>query len=197
MASAAGVAGPRWCAAAATAQYPRDSRFATGREPRVPDSSFDIVSKIDRQEVDNALNQAGREISTRFDFRGVGASIAWSGEHGVEIRANSEERAKAVLDVFRDKLVRRQVSLKIVDAADPRPSGKEYRIGVQLREGISPENAKKIGKVIRDEGPKGVRAQVQGEELRVSGKKKDDLQAVIALVKGMDLDLAVQFVNFR
>src|ERR1700743_3092436 len=94
------------------------------------ESSFDIVSKIDRQEADNALNQAAKEISNRFDFRGVGASISWSGEHGVEIRANSEERAKAVLDVFKDKLVRRQVSLKIVDAGDPKPSGKEYRIGL-------------------------------------------------------------------
>jgi uncharacterized protein YajQ (UPF0234 family) len=115
----------------------------------------------------------------------------------VEIRANSEERAKAVLDVFKDKLVRRQVSLKIVDAADPKPSGREYRIGIQLKEGISQEDAKKIGKIIRDEGPKGIKAQVQGEELRVSSKKKDDLQAVISLVKGKELDLALQFVNFR
>jgi uncharacterized protein YajQ (UPF0234 family) len=161
------------------------------------DSSFDIVSKIDHQEVDNALNQTAKEISTRFDFRGVGASIAWSGDHGVEIRANSEERANAVLDVFKDKLVRRQVSLKILDPGEPKASGKEYRIGVRLKEGISQEDSKKIGKIIRDEGPKGVRAQVQGEELRVSSKKKDDLQAVISLVKGKDLDLALQFVNFR
>ncbi len=161
------------------------------------DSSFDIVSKIDHQEVDNAVNQTAKEIATRFDFRGVGASIAWSGDHGVEIRANSEGRVNAVLDVFKDKLVRRQVSLKVLDAAEPRVSGKEYRISVRLKEGISQEEAKKIGKIIRDEGPKGVRAQVQGEELRVSSKKKDDLQAVISLVKGKDLDLALQFVNFR
>ena len=161
------------------------------------DSSFDIVSKIDRQEVDNALNQTAKEISTRFDFRGVGASIAWSGDHGVEIRANSEERAKAVLDVFKDKLVRRQVSLKIIDAAEPKPSGKEYRIGITLKEGISQDDAKKIGKIIRDEGPKGVRAQVQGEELRVSSKSRDDLQSVISLLKGKDFDFAVQFVNYR
>ncbi len=161
------------------------------------DSSFDIVSKIDHQEVDNALNQTAKEIATRFDFRGVGASITWSGDHGVEIRANSEGRVNAVLDVFKDKLVRRQVSLKVLDAAEPRVSGKEYRISVHLKEGISQEDAKKIGKIIRDEGPKGVRAQVQGEELRVSSKKKDDLQAVISLVKGKDLDMALQFVNFR
>src|ERR1700757_5472242 len=92
------------------------------------ESSFDIVSKIDRQEADNALNQAAKEISNRFDFRGVGASIAWSGEHGVEIRANSEERAKAVLDVFKEKIVKRGVSLKALDPGDPKPSGKEYRL---------------------------------------------------------------------
>jgi cyclic-di-GMP-binding protein len=163
----------------------------------VADSSFDIVSKIDRQEVDNALNQAAKEIGTRFDFRGVGASIAWSGDHAVEIRANSEERAKAVLDVFKDKLVRRGVSLKTLDSGDPKLSGKEYRLAISLKEGISQEDSKKISKLIRDEGPKGVRAQVQGEELRVSSKKKDDLQAVISLVKGQELDLALQFVNFR
>src|ERR1700680_1217857 len=162
----------------------------------VADSSFDIVSKIDRQEVDNALNQAAKEIGTRFDFRGVGASIAWSGDQAVEIRANSEERAKAVLDVFKDKLVRRGVSLKTLDPGDPKLSGKEYRLAISLKEGISQEDSKKISKLIRDEGPKGVRAQVQGEELRVSSKK-DDLQAVISLVKGKELDLALQFVNFR
>ncbi len=161
------------------------------------ESSFDIVSKLDRQEVDNALNQAAREIGTRFDFRGVGASIAWSGDRAVDIRANSEERAKAVLDVFKDKLVRRGVSLKALDPSDPRPSGKEYRMAVGLKEGISADNAKKITKIIRDEGPKGVRAQVQGDEVRVSSKKKDDLQAVIALLKGRDFDFALQFVNYR
>jgi uncharacterized protein YajQ (UPF0234 family) len=163
----------------------------------VADSSFDIVSKIDRQEVDNALNQAAKEIGTRFDFRGVGASIDWSGDHAVEIRANSEERAMAVLDVFKEKLVKRQVSLKTLDPGEPKLSGKEYRLAVGLKEGISQEDTKRIGKIIRDEGPKGIRAQVQGEELRVSSKKKDDLQAVISLVKGKELDLALQFVNFR
>ena len=161
------------------------------------ESSFDIVSRIDRQEVDNALNQAAKEIGTRFDFRGVGASIAWSGDHAIDIRANSEERAKAVLDVFKEKLVKRGVSLKALDPGDPKPSGKEYRLGVGLKEGISSDDARKISKLIRDEGPKGVRAQVQGEELRVSSKKKDDLQAVISLVKGEDFGLALQFVNYR
>ena len=155
------------------------------------------MSKLNRQEVDNALNQAAKEIGTRFDFRGVGASIAWSGDHAVDIRANSEERAKAVLDVFKDKLVKRGVSLKTLDPSDPKPSGREYRMAVALKEGITQDNARKLSKIIRDEAPKGVRAQVQGEELRVSAKKKDELQAVIALVKGADFGLALQFVNYR
>jgi uncharacterized protein YajQ (UPF0234 family) len=161
------------------------------------ESSFDIVSKLDRQEVDNALNQAAKEIGTRFDFRGVGASITWSGEHAVDIRANSEERALAVLDVFKDKLVKRGVSLKTLDADDPKPSGREYKMAVSLKEGITQDNAKKIAKIIRDEGLKGVKAQVQGEEVRVSAKKKDDLQAIISLLKGQEFDFAVQFVNYR
>jgi cyclic-di-GMP-binding protein len=161
------------------------------------ESSFDIVSKINHQEVDNALNQAAKEIGTRFDFRGVGASISWSGDHAVDIRANSEERAKAVLDVFKEKLVKRSVSLKILDAEDPKPSGKEYRLHVGLKEGITQDDAKKISKIIRDEGPKGVRAQVQGDELRVFSKKKDELQLVQGLLKGKEFDFAVQFVNYR
>jgi uncharacterized protein YajQ (UPF0234 family) len=177
-------------------RFARAGRQAN-REAAMPESSFDIVSKINHQEVDNALNQAAREIGTRFDFRGTGASIAWSGNHGVEIRANSEERARAVLDVFKDKLVKRGVSLKVLDAGEPKPSGKEYRMAVGLKEGISQENAKKISKIIRDEGPNGVRAQVQGDELRVSSKKKDDLQAVISLLKGKDFDFALQFTNYR
>ncbi|HMH90906.1 MAG TPA: YajQ family cyclic di-GMP-binding protein [Streptosporangiaceae bacterium] len=161
------------------------------------ESSFDIVSKIDHQEVDNALNQTVKEIGTRFDFRGVGASIAWSGDQGVEIKANSEERASAVLDVFKDKLVRRQVSLKVLDAGEPKISGKEYRLSVSLKERIAQDDAKKIAKLIRDEGPKGIGAQVQGDELRVSAKKKDDLQDTIALLKGHEFDFALQFVNYR
>jgi cyclic-di-GMP-binding protein len=161
------------------------------------ESSFDIVSKINRQEVDNALNQAGKEIGTRFDFRGVGASIAWSGDHAVEIKANSEERAKAVLEVFKEKLVKRSVSLKVLDPGEPKPSGKEYRLAVTLKEGISQDDSRKIAKIIRDEGPKGIRAQVQGDELRVSSKKKDELQQVISLLKDKELDLALQFVNYR
>ena len=161
------------------------------------ESSFDIVSKVNHQEVDNALNQAAKEVSTRFDFRGVGASIAWSGKNAVEIRANSEERANAVLDLFKEKLVRRGVSLKALDAGEPKASGKEYRLLAGLKEGISQDDARKISKIIRDEGPKGVRAQVTGDELRVSSKKKDELQDVQALLRGKELDIALQFVNYR
>jgi uncharacterized protein YajQ (UPF0234 family) len=161
------------------------------------ESSFDIVSKIDHQEVDNAINQASREIATRFDFKGVGASVAWSGDQAIAVAANSEERAKAVLDVLKDKLVKRGVSLKILDAGDPKLSGKEYKLSISLKEGITQENAKKIAKIIRDEGPSGVKPQVQGDELRVSSKKKDDLQNVITLLKGKDFDFALQFTNYR
>ncbi len=161
------------------------------------DPSFDVVSKVDRQEVDNAVNQAAKEVGQRYDFRDVGASIAWSGQESVAITANSEERANAVLDVFREKLVKRQVSLKSIDAGEPRQSGKEFRLAVEVRNGIADDKAKDIAKIVRAEGPKGVQAQIQGDQLRVSGKKRDDLQAVIALLKGKDLDVALQFVNYR
>ncbi|WP_106817287.1 YajQ family cyclic di-GMP-binding protein [Janibacter massiliensis] len=162
------------------------------------DSSFDIVSKVDRQEVDNALNQAAKEVAQRYDFKGVGASIAWSGDN-VVIKANTAERVLAVLDVFESKLVRRGVSLKNIDFGEkePQASGKEYVLSGPTKEGIDQENAKKISKIIRDEGPKGIKAQIQGDELRVTGKSRDDLQAVIALLKGKDLPVALQFTNYR
>ena len=161
------------------------------------DSSFDIVSKVDRQEVDNALNQAAKELSTRFDFRGTDTTIEWKGEETIEIISSTEERAKAAVDVFKEKLIRRDISMKAFDADDPQPSGKTYRISGTLKQGISSENAKKVTKLIRDDGPKGVKAQIQGDEIRVSSKKRDDLQEVIALLKGADLEVALQFVNYR
>jgi uncharacterized protein YajQ (UPF0234 family) len=161
------------------------------------DSSFDIVSKLDRQEVDNALGQTAREIATRFDFKGTGASIKWQGDEAIEIEASADDRASAVLDVFQQKLVKRGVSLKVLDASEPRQSGQVSKISVALKEGISSEDAKKVAKLIRDEGPKGVKAQIQGDELRVSSKKRDDLQAVQQLVKSQDYDFAVQFTNYR
>lgn len=161
------------------------------------DSSFDIVSKIDRQEVDNALNQAAKEIAQRYDFKNTGASIAWSGELGIEITANADERALAVLDVFRGKLVKRGISLRALETGDPRQSGKEVKISGTFTQGINQDQAKKLSKLIRDEGPKSVKVQIQGDELRVSSKSRDDLQAVISLVQGADLDFATQFVNYR
>jgi len=164
----------------------------------VADSSFDIVSKVDRQEVDNALNQASKEISQRYDFKNVGASISWSGE-SIMMAANSAERVLAILDVFQSKLIKRGISLKAIDTGDtePKPSGKEYRLGATLKEGLSGENAKKITKIIRDEGPKGVKTQITGDEVRVTSKSRDDLQSVITLLKGSDLDVALQFTNYR
>ncbi|KHK98022.1 hypothetical protein LK09_09330 [Microbacterium mangrovi] len=160
------------------------------------DSSFDIVSKVDHQEADNALNQARKEVEQRYDFKGTGASIEWSGE-SILIKASSEERAKAVLDVFQSKLIKRGISLKSLDTGEPVQGGKEVRISSTLKDGISQENAKKIGKIIRDEGPKGVKSQIQGDELRVQSKSRDDLQTVIALLKNSDLDVDLQFVNYR
>ena len=162
------------------------------------DSSFDIVSKTDKQEVSNALNQSAKEISQRYDFKGVGASIEWSGE-SIVMKANSEERVKAVLDVFQTKLVKRNVSLKSIDTGEgtPKASGKEYRLEATLKDGISQENTKKISKLIRDEFGKTVKPTIQGDELRVSSKSRDDLQAVQRMLKGADLDVALQFVNYR
>jgi cyclic-di-GMP-binding protein len=162
----------------------------------VADPSFDVVSKVDRQEVDNALNQTGKEVGQRYDFRGVGASIEWSGD-AIVIKALYEERVLAILDVFKEKLVKRGISLKTLDAGDPQASGKEFRLTATVKEGISDENAKKVAKVVRQEGPRGVQAQIQGDQLRVSAKKKDDLQAVIALLKEQDFDFAMQFTNYR
>jgi uncharacterized protein YajQ (UPF0234 family) len=160
------------------------------------DSSFDVVSKVDKMEADNALNQAHKEVEQRYDFKGVGASIEWSGEK-ILMKAASEERVKAILDVFESKLIKRGISLKSLDAGEPFPSGKEFRIEAELKNGIESDQAKKINKFIRDEAPKTVKSQIQGDELRVSSKSRDDLQATIALLKGADFDLDLQFINFR
>jgi uncharacterized protein YajQ (UPF0234 family) len=160
------------------------------------DSSFDIVSKVDKQEAANALTQAQKEIEQRYDFKGVGASIDWSGEK-VLMKASSEDRVLAVLDVFQSKLVKRGISLKSLDAGKPFASGKEYRIEAELKNGIEQEQAKKISKIIREEGAKSIKSQIQGDELRVSSKSRDDLQDLIALLKSKDLEVDLQFVNYR
>jgi len=160
------------------------------------DSSFDIVSEVDHMEVDNAFNQTDREINSRFDFKNTGTKIEKSGEKFL-IEADTEERAKAALDVFKDKLVKRTVSLKHLDASNPELSGKIYKISCSLKEGISTENAKKVAKLLRDEGPKSIKTQIQGETLRVTSKSRDDLQEAIAMVKGATWEFAVQFTNYR
>ena len=162
------------------------------------DSSFDIVSKFDKQEIANAVNTAAKEIATRYDFKNVGATVDLSGET-IAIKANSEERVLAILDVVQTWLVKRKVSLKHLDVpeAGPRLSGKEYRLDVPLKEGISQENAKKINKLLRDEGPKGIKSQIQGDELRVSSKSRDDLQAAQRMLQAADLDVALTFTNYR
>jgi uncharacterized protein YajQ (UPF0234 family) len=163
------------------------------------ESSFDVVSKVDHQEVDNALNQAAKEVAQRYDFKNVGASVVWSGRDKIVMTANSEERVKAVLDVLETKLVKRGVSLKALDLGEKEPqlSGKEYRLEASLKDGISQEDAKKIAKMIRDEFGKTVKPLIQGDELRVSSKSKDDLQAVMSLLRGAELEIAVQFTNYR
>ncbi|MDA2997832.1 MAG: YajQ family cyclic di-GMP-binding protein [Actinomycetota bacterium] len=160
------------------------------------DSSFDIVSKIDQMELDNAFNQCDRELATRFDFKNTGTKIEKSGAK-VVIESDTEERAKAALDVFKDKLVKRSVSLKHLDPSEPKLSGKTYIITCEFKEGISIENAKKITKYLKDSGPKSIKTQIQGDELRVSSKSRDELQAAIALIKKETWEFAVQFTNYR
>ena len=162
------------------------------------DSSFDVVSKVEHQEVDNAVNQTAKEIGQRFDFKGTGASIAWKGEEAVEITANSDDRVRAVLDVFKERLVKRSVSLKSLDHKDPEPAaGGTSRLLVSIRQGIDDEKAKAIVKRIKADGPKGVQSHVQGDTVRVSSKKRDDLQAVIAMLREADFGIPLQFQNYR
>jgi uncharacterized protein YajQ (UPF0234 family) len=123
--------------------------------------------------------------------------VKWSGEEAITIEAETEERCKAAIEVFKDKLVKRQISLKAFDVGDPTVSGKTYKVTGAIVQGIASDKAKQIAKKIRDEAPKGVQAQIQGDQLRVSGKKKDHLQDVIALLKGSDFGVALQFTNYR
>ncbi len=160
------------------------------------DSSFDIISKIDQMELDNAFNQCDRELATRFDFKNTGTKVEKTGIK-VVIESDTEERVKAALDVFKDKLVKRTVSLKHLEASEPKLSGKTYIISCEFKEGISTENAKKIAKFLKESGPKSLKTQIQGDELRVSSKSRDDLQAAISLVKKEPWEFAIQFTNFR
>jgi uncharacterized protein YajQ (UPF0234 family) len=160
------------------------------------DSTFDVVGKVDKMEADNAVNQASKEVEQRYDFKGVGASIEWTGE-SLLIKANTDESALAVLDVLQSKFIKRGISLKSLDSGEPYASGKEFRIEVKLKQGIDSATAKELNKLIRDEAPKSVKSQIQGDELRVSSKSRDDLQETMQLLRGADIDLDLQFVNFR
>ena len=161
-------------------------------------SSFDVVSKVDRQEVDNAINQAAKEVGQRFDFKNTGASIGWSGESAVEIKASTDDRVRAALDVFKERLVKRNVSLKALDHGEPQQAaGGTARLLVTIRQGIDDEKARAIVKRIKSDGPKGVQSQVQGDTVRVSSKKRDDLQAVIAMLREADFGIPLQFQNYR
>jgi uncharacterized protein YajQ (UPF0234 family) len=159
--------------------------------------SFDVVSEVDMQEVRNAVDQAHRELSTRFDFKGTDSAVDLK-ENAIELESASEERLKAVAQVLEEKLVRRKVSLKALDYGKVEEAAKgRARQTVALHVGINDEKAREIGKFIKGLGLKGVQHQVQGDQLRVTGKKRDDLQKAIASMREHDFGVPLNFTNFR
>ena len=159
--------------------------------------TFDIVSEVDMQEVRNAVDQANREAATRFDFKNTDSAIEL-GDNELVLRSSTEDRLRALHQVLHEKLVKRQVSLKAFDAGKVEEAQKgTARQRVAIRAGISQDHAKRLNKFIKDLGLKGVSSQTQGDQLRVSGKKRDDLQEVIAKVKAEDFGIPLQFNNFR
>jgi cyclic-di-GMP-binding protein len=159
--------------------------------------TFDVVSEVDMQEVRNAVDQAVREVSTRYDFKDTGSTIELGGQE-LNLHSSSEDRMKALVLVVEEKLVKRQVSLKALEFGSVEPAAKgTVRQAVTLRVGIDQERARKINRFLKDLGLKGVSSQTQGDQLRVSGKKKDDLQAAIAALKAEDFGIPLQFTNFR
>ncbi|MGA0357326.1 MAG: YajQ family cyclic di-GMP-binding protein [Acidimicrobiia bacterium] len=159
--------------------------------------TFDVVSEVDGQEVRNAVDQAQREVSTRFDFKNTNSTIDQN-DMVITLQTVSEDRLAALRVVLEERLVKRGVSLKGVEYGDvAEASQNTVRQVVTIKVGISSEKAKEINKLIKASGPKGISSQTQGESVRVSGKKRDDLQAVIALLKGADLGIPLQFQNFR
>ena len=159
--------------------------------------SFDVVSEVDRQELRNAVDQAQREMANRFDFKNTDSSIEQN-ELVITIRTISEEKARAVRTLLEEKFVKRGMSLKGIDWGKfEQASGDTVRQVVTIKVGIGSDKAREINKLIKEKGPKGVSSQTQGEQIRVTGKKRDDLQAVIALLKGADLGVPLQFENFR
>ena len=160
-------------------------------------SSFDVVSEVDRQEVRNAVDQVQREIGTRFDFKNTNSSIEQN-ELAFTLRSVSEDRLTALRQVLEEKLVKRGVSLKGLDYDEVQEATQNtVRQIANLTVGISSDKAREINRLIKEKGPKGISSQTQGETVRVNGKKRDDLQATIALIKGADLGIPVQFENFR
>jgi uncharacterized protein YajQ (UPF0234 family) len=158
--------------------------------------SFDVVSKVDMQELSNAVTQAEKEIETRFDFKGSKSSITIEKEALVLV-SDDEYKLKSVIDILQSKMVKRGISIKNMDFGKIEPaSGATVRQQVKLKQGIGQEDAKKMNILIRDSKLK-VKSQIQGDQLRVTGKNKDDLQAVITLLRGADLPLELQFVNMR
>ena len=159
--------------------------------------SFDVVSEVDRQELRNAVDQAEREMSQRFDIKGTNSSIEQK-ELVITIKTISEEKARAVRVLLEEKFVKRGLSLKGIEWGKfEQASGDTVRQVVTIKVGITSDKAKEINKLIKEKGPKGVSSQTQGEQVRVTSKKRDDLQAVMALLKGEDLGLPLQFENFR
>jgi cyclic-di-GMP-binding protein len=159
--------------------------------------SFDVTSEVDLQEVRNAVDQASREVATRFDFKDTGASVELKGNE-ILLNAPTEDRRRALAQVLEEKLVRRQVSLKAISYGKIEEASRgALRQTAALNAGISSDHAKKINKIIKDLNLKGVQSQTQGDQVRVTGKKRDDLQAVIAALKEENLDIPLQFGNFR
>ncbi len=158
--------------------------------------SFDIVSEVSMPEVGNAIDQARREISQRFDFKDTGTSISQD-EKMIELRSSTEDRLKAALEVLKEKAVRREISLKALAEGPVQPAAKgTYKQVVHLNVGITDEKAKELVKFIKGSGVK-VQSQIQADQVRVTGKKKDDLQAVIRAVREHDFEIPLQFTNFR
>jgi uncharacterized protein YajQ (UPF0234 family) len=159
--------------------------------------TFDVVSEVDLQEVKNAVDQASREVGTRFDFKDTGSSIEL-GESTITLRSSTEDRLRALRQVLEERLVKRQVSLKSLDYAKVEEATKgTVRQVATISAGISTEKAREINKFVKERGPKGVQSQTQGAEVRVTGKKKDELQAVIASLREHDFGIPLQFKNFR
>jgi uncharacterized protein YajQ (UPF0234 family) len=159
--------------------------------------SFDIVSEVDRQELKNAVDQAQRELANRFDFKNTDSSIEQK-ELVLTLRTASEDRLRALKLLLEEKLVKRQVSLRGLDWGKiEQASGESVRQIVTVNVGINSDKAREINKLIKEKGPKGVSSQTQGEQIRVTGKKRDDLQATMTLLKSSDLEVPLQFENFR